>query len=63
MDTQKSNYRYLQDCKYRALKYSALFLFGIWSMVFANIAFASSVANNERERERERESNSRTKSF
>ena len=53
MDTQKSNYQYLQDCKYRALKYGALFLFGIWSMVFANPAFASSIANNERERERE----------
>ncbi|MGX3046159.1 hypothetical protein, partial [Helicobacter sp. T3_23-1056] len=52
MDTQKSNYRYLKDGKYRALKYGALFLFGIWSMVFVNTAFASSVANNERERER-----------
>ncbi|MGX3045586.1 hypothetical protein [Helicobacter sp. T3_23-1056] len=58
-EMKKSNYRYLKDCKYRALKYSALILFGIWSMVFANPAFASSVANNERERE----SNSRTKSF
>ncbi|MGX3046040.1 hypothetical protein [Helicobacter sp. T3_23-1056] len=48
-EMKKSNYRYLQDCKDGVLKYGALFLFGIWSMVFANPAFASSVANNERE--------------
>ncbi|MGX3046168.1 hypothetical protein [Helicobacter sp. T3_23-1056] len=60
-EMKTSNYPSLQDCKDGVLKYSALFLFGICSMVFANPAFASSIANNERERERE--SNSRTKFF
>ena len=50
-EMKKSNYRYLKDHKYRTLKYSALILFGIWSMIFANTAFASSIVNNERERE------------
>ena len=49
-EIKKSNYQYLQDCKDGVLKYSALFLFGIWSMVFVNTAFASNIANNERER-------------